>query len=429
MRTRGLKRFVLAYLLALPAAALAITPVNGGLVGGTATTVNNGSGEQTDPHVDGDLAAYTDQGSIIRYFAFPGGPDLAVPTEAGTSDFLSDVGGGRIVFTRLSRAGRIMVFDRASSTTTELAPSAGANRTAAAIGDTTVAFVEFSLDSVILVAELGGGAATALSAPGAQNPAISPDGNVVVWEQCRSVIDCDVMRSTRSASMWSVPALVASGVSNPDTNGTTVVYDSDRPGSVSGRDIYFRPLAGGAETQLQIAGVQVNASISAGVIAFESRATFLDPGEIFIYVIATNTLFQVTNTPLVDDTLADVTVLPTGEVRVVWAANDGSAADYNIYARTFSVPLGTVVDTIPELIALVESFNLKQGISNSLDAKLENAQKALDRAKAGDTGSACHLLDAFVNEVNAQEGHELTEAQADKLRDAAGAIKTSFGCA
>ena len=76
-------------------------------------------------------------------------------------------------------------------------------------------------------------------------------------------------------------------------------------------------------------------SISSGVIAFES-----DPrtrsADVYVYVIATNTLLQVTNTPGINDTLNDVTVLGNGDVRVVWSSNDGPGQ--NVYGRTFSLP-------------------------------------------------------------------------------------------
>ena len=38
-----------------------------------------------------------------------------------------------------------------------------------------------------------------------------------------------------------------------------------------------------------------------------------------------------------NEQLNDVTVLSTGEVRVVWAANDGLLGDYNVYGSTFTV--------------------------------------------------------------------------------------------
>ncbi len=57
-------------------------------------------------------------------------------------------------------------------------------------------------------------------------------------------------------------------------------------------------------------------------------------------MIATNTLWQVTDTPTLREQLSDIRVLPNGDVRVVWAANDGGFGDHDIYARTFSIPLG-----------------------------------------------------------------------------------------
>lgn len=46
-----------------------------------------------------------------------------------------------------------------------------------------------------------------------------------------------------------------------------------------------------------------------------------------------------------------------------------------------------------------------QGVANSLDSKLENARSKLD---AGDSTAARNLLDAFLNEVEAQNGKHLT---------------------
>jgi hypothetical protein len=75
--------------------------------------------------------------------------------------------------------------------------------------------------------------------------------------------------------------------------------------------------------------------------ARESSHSRIEPppgadGDIFAYVIATNTVYQVTSSLVVDDTLADVSVLSNGDVRVVWAANDGQLGDYNVYATTFT---------------------------------------------------------------------------------------------
>jgi len=73
------------------------------------------------------------------------------------------------------------------------------------------------------------------------------------------------------------------------------------------------------------------------------------------------------------------------------------------------------LEALDLLAALVVSFNLEQGISNSLDTKLTNIQEALNAANAGQRQDAANLLQAFINSVEAQRGKQLTSAQADEL--------------
>lgn len=80
------------------------------------------------------------------------------------------------------------------------------------------------------------------------------------------------------------------------------------------------------------------------------------------------------------------------------------------------------------LIAAVQALNLRRGIANSLDAKLSNAIQALDAIGAGATSSACGLLDAFAQEVRAQAGKALTDAQAAQLLAASMQIGILLGC-
>jgi len=51
-------------------AAGALTPANGGDAGGSLVAINNGAGDQAEPHVSGDLASYTntDGTRTIHYF-------------------------------------------------------------------------------------------------------------------------------------------------------------------------------------------------------------------------------------------------------------------------------------------------------------------------------------------------------------------------
>lgn len=98
----------------------------------------------------------------------------------------------------------------------------------------------------------------------------------------------------------------------------------------------------------------------------------------------------------------------------VYAGTPGRSV-YRSAESTLSDPI-TLIDG---LINLIESMNIKQGINNSLDAKLENAKKALDSAEDGFRIDAINKLQAFLNECLAQRGKALTEAQADQLIDRA----------
>jgi hypothetical protein len=86
----------------------------------------------------------------------------------------------------------------------------------------------------------------------------------------------------------------------------------------------------------------------------------------------------------------------------------------------------TPQEAIEDLINTVESFNLQQGISNSLDAKLEVAIRALDDLNENNDAAAVSSLQAFINAVEAQSGKELTEVQADELINIAQTIINSL---
>lgn len=362
--------FLAAVALVVPALCAAITPLNGGIVGGTITVVDNGPGDQTDPHVSGNVAVYNDfaAGSgRIRVFDFLSGTGFAIPVVVpGDADTLADVNGRYVSFSRQSASrNAVMVYDLVAGTTVEIAPLAGSRRFASAIGGNTVAFVEqyvgiggTSGGSDILVGDITAPlvppvnvSASALEING--NPSVSPTGNVVLWEYCDATYtNCGVKKAVYSGGAWGPAQMVSDMSLNPDTDGTTIVYDSYRP-SATGQDIYFRPLSGGPEVQLQLAGEQRNPNVSQGVIAFESRLTTFAPTDIYLYVIATNTLYRVTDTPMVDEVLNDVSVLPDGRVRVVWASNSDPDGRDSVFARTFSVPLAnpdTDGDGVPDSI-------------------------------------------------------------------------------
>ena len=365
-----------------------------------------------------------------------------------------------------------MLFDASTGAVTEVDPQPQTMRFGAVVGGSTVAYAEFAFNNGEIYAyDLAAGTATNVSQSIEidMNPAVSPAGNVVVWEHCVGS-NCDILQSLRTGAIWGPPTVVAdpapSSESNPDTDGTTVVYDSERP-SATGQDIYLRPVVGGPETALELLGLQRNPSISNGVIAFEHRAAPESPADVWIYVLATNSVFRVSDTPLVDDTLNDVTVLANGDVRVVWAANDDAEPGlHNVYARTFTIPslpdadgdgvpdasdnctlvanpsqadrdgdgIGDACDQmdgplpqqqLADLEDAVLALGLGKGAANSLLVKIQGASRDLADGK---TTSACGKLDAFVHEVQAQSGHRILATDAADLIAAAQRIRAGLGC-
>lgn len=81
--------------------------------------------------------------------------------------------------------------------------------------------------------------------------------------------------------------------------------------------------------------------------------------------------------------------------------------------------------SIGVLADLVQSFDLPQGIKNSLLMKLQNA---IGSANAGDLADACNQLQAFVNQVNAQAGNQIPATQANQLLIVANQLRASLGC-
>jgi FIMAH domain len=73
----------------------------------------------------------------------------------------------------------------------------------------------------------------------------------------------------------------------------------------------------------------------------------------------------------------------------------------------------------------ISTLNLKQGLEQSLTAKLRNAKRDCER---GHTTPACNKLGAFDNEVEAQTDKGITAAQANVLRGHSDAIKTVLEC-
>ena len=258
---------------------------------------------------------------------------------------------------------------------------------------------------------------------------MSPDGGVVTWEHClTSQTNCDIWQAVKAGLVWTVSVVsdTANPESNPDTNGTLVVYDSVRAGN---GDIFWKPVTGGAEVQLQMAGIEGNPNIAGNFIAFESRASVADATDLFVYDVVNNRLFQITNTPLVNEQLNEITALPDGRVRVVWASDEDGLTQRNLKAATFSPPaVISPTDLLQQLIALVQSFHFRPAIQFTLEGELWIANALITSTNPTVRLGACGWLHLFIQEVQALKGHGITAAQAAQLVTLANDVRASLGC-
>jgi PKD repeat protein len=99
-------------------------------------------------------------------------------------------------------------------------------------------------------------------------------------------------------------------------------------------------------------------------------------------------------------------------------SDDDGASDTD----TVTITVITPEEATQELIYDVEALGLDDGIENSFVSKLDNAIKSI----SNDRPSAYGQLEAFINEVEAQRGNSLTNAQADELIATAQRIKDNI---
>lgn len=398
------------------------------MLSGTKQAIGVAPGSQTNPSVTCNVATYTSDDfegtSSIHYFDFATNTDHVVPGNG--LDRLSDTDGQRIAFTQLDATGdHIGIYDIASQTTTFIGSPGNSDP---ALGGNLVAFRHgegSSLIGDIFIYDRSTGGFLPLSYNDVPDwsPSVSPDGKVVVWTTCQ--VDhggCSIYSSALNSAGTVFSARLVSGTldyGSADTNGQLIVYTSERNGE---NDIYFQTVAGSTEMHLAIPGDQRDVRIAGNLIVFESQ-TADKSYDVFVYDLRTARLYQVTNTPGVDETLSDIASGCDGANRIVYAV-PGPFGDFDVYAFTFQLS-ESITDQLNDLTALVRSFNLHDGTENSLITKLQDALVAVT---ASDTATACASLTAFINAGQAQSGKKLTPDQVKQLVDSATEVKGDLGC-
>jgi len=350
--------------LAAPAAAQVVVPVPGPALDVTIVPVNDGPGGQTDPHISGDWVSYTDNSVFgIRFQNVDLGfaSDRLIPHSDGIYDSISDISGSpapiTIVFMRATDAGSQGIYISQidpfgnPGTAVEASPSTDALRRRTAVGGDTIIYEDSGYDSSSSSQpEI---ALSSIADPGApayrltndtfsdQWPAVSPDGNAVVWVKCSTATTCDIWRAERAGGIWGTPELITGDSGNeslPDTSGPVTVYGSNASGNDNIHWSVKDTSGVYVESVLDLPGVQRNPNIDGDFITFESSPAVGTQFDLYLYDLATNRMYRLTDTSA-SESLSDVTVNASGMVRVTWAQpKQVYPYDMDVHALSFVLP-------------------------------------------------------------------------------------------
>lgn len=220
-----------------------------------------------------------------------------------------------------------------------------------------------------------------------RNPNVSPDGSVIVWEKCPGIPPvCDIGQAIKTTGGWGAATQVTNTPDDkrhPSTNGTVVVYETIPPGLVFDPHISWKPVAGGAESHLEMIGTERLPNISGNVISFQG-VNISDPMplyDIYLYDLATSTLYQVTDdTAPIDHLFSDISVTGT-QARVVWTETSELGQE-NVYSKTVTLTTGgagSVLDTLDRAISAInhlapgslKNANMAKAFTNKINFAIQ----------------------------------------------------------
>jgi len=177
----------------------------------------------------------------------------------------------------------------------------------------------------------------------------------------------------------------------------------------------------------------------AGLLAWDAAGTKLparlaaDAGRLMIEVDDAGAVYPVTIDPTVVQEDAKLTasdavwgdrfgqsVALSGDTTVVGVRLDATSTGRTDAGSAYVFNLNQPsIALLNNLVGTVVGLNIQHGITNSLNAKLNAAIRALDDVNENNNVAAIETLEAFITAVEAQRGNHITETDVDLLIAAA----------
>ncbi|UCE39299.1 MAG: hypothetical protein JSW00_08795 [Thermoplasmata archaeon] len=245
--------------------------------------------------------------------------------------------------------------------------------------------------------------------------------------QYQKVVDTESVSGSQSLQLWGRPRWAA-------TAQKELTFESE----VIGFEVYIK--TGSHSGTIENTGVAAfyNEEAAPWGLGF-GLVLFRDNGEIHaVQGFGPNTTFLQTYEPdvwykvkvILDKTVETYDVwiddVQVAQDVIIWDTHliegirigSGHSGMYSFFddVKVFEVITESPQEAIEDVMDDIEEMNLPKGLECSLLSKLENAIKSLDK---GNDNAAMNKIEAFINEVEAQRGKKLTDAQADELIAAA----------
>jgi beta propeller repeat protein len=329
-----MRRLVSLTALALLAAAPAAAQVT---ITGTLSKLTNGTANQADPAIDGDLVVFTDSRNADDDIYMI---DLATRTEVqvtsgGGDQQLNDVSDGVVVFTDFGAVPlpNVVAWDSGSGGSTVL-DLPGDSQINPGIGANIVAYeATVGSDREIAVYDLDTGATQLLTSTVEveRNPAV--DGGLVVFERSASIFtESDVILYDLASN---TETNLGAG-RRPHVDAGRVVFDQIQLDGA--RDVVVYDVASGTSATYALPGDQAIAHVSGDILAFDDGPA--GARVIRLLHLPSSTVHTVSSPSTTDNFLNDV----DGN-RLVYTGRSATNGDLDIFLYTFTVDDGTTPPT------------------------------------------------------------------------------------